>query len=57
MRNITQDRIRSIRIPIPPFRETEYIVSKVEDMLSKSIELEEIVNKSLKNAEHLRHRD
>ncbi|MFB2969553.1 restriction endonuclease subunit S [Aerosakkonema sp. BLCC-F183] len=54
MRNIGQDRIRCIRIPIAPLQEMEQIINEVERHLSVIDQLEKTINSNLKRAEKLR---
>lgn len=54
MRNISQDSIRRIHIPLPPLAEQEQIVAEVERRLSVVSELEATVATTLKRAERLR---
>lgn len=54
MRNIGQDRIRQIRIPLPPFAEQQRIVAEVERRLSVIDEIESVVEANLKRAAALR---
>jgi type I restriction enzyme S subunit len=54
MRNIGQDRIRQIRIPLPPLREQHCIVAEIERRLSVADETEKTIDQSLKQAERLR---
>jgi len=54
MRNIGQDRIREIRIPLPPLSEQKEIVNEVERLLSVADAIEETVRQSLKQATRLR---
>ena len=54
MRNIGQDRIRQIRLPLPPFAEQRRIVAEVERRLSVIQQAEVAVGASLQRAERLR---
>ncbi len=54
MRNIGQERIRAIRIPLSPIKERDRIITEVERNLSLIRETESQVNASLKRAERLR---
>ena len=54
MRNIGQDRIKQIRIPLPPLSEMGRISAEVERRLSVIDELEIQVEANLKRAERLR---
>ena len=54
MRNIGQDRIRQIRLPLPPFAEQRRIVAEVERRLSVIQQAETAVEASLQRAERLR---
>jgi|JFJP01.1.fsa_nt_gi Restriction endonuclease S subunits len=54
MRNIGQDRIRCIRIPIAPMQEMEQIINEVERCLSVIDQLEKTIDSNLKRAEKLR---
>ncbi len=54
MRNIGQDRIRAIRIPLPPIEESRQIVVEIERRFSIVDEVEAQVGSDLKRAERLR---
>ena len=54
MRNIGQERIREIRLPLPPLAEQYRIVAEVERRLSVIHQAEATVNASLARAERLR---
>jgi type I restriction enzyme S subunit len=54
MRNIGQERIRRIRISLPPVQEIQQIVSELERRFSVTDELEKVLNQNLKRAEKLR---
>jgi type I restriction enzyme S subunit len=54
MRNISQDRIRQIRIPLPPLNEISRISTEVERRLSVIGELEAQVEANLKRTDRLR---
>ena len=54
MRNIGQDRIRAIRIPLPPIEESRQIVAEIERRFSIVDEMEAQVGSDLKRAERLR---
>lgn len=54
MRNIGQDRIRQIRIPLPPLAEQHRIVSEVERRISVIEELKTLVTNTLRRAAILR---
>ncbi len=54
MRNIGQDRIMQIRVPIPPLVEQERIVAEVERCLSLARAAETEVDANLKHAQALR---
>jgi type I restriction enzyme S subunit len=54
MRNIGQDRIRRIRIPLPPLAEQHRIVAEIERRLSVADEIENTIDHNLKQAERLR---
>jgi type I restriction enzyme S subunit len=54
MRNIGQERIRQIRIPLPPLAEQRRIVADIERRFSMVEKLEDAVGIDLKRAERLR---
>jgi type I restriction enzyme S subunit len=54
MRNIGQERIRRIRISLPPVQEIQQIVSELERRFSVTDELEKVIEQNLKRAEKLR---
>lgn len=54
MRNIGQDRIRQIRIPLPPLAEQRRIVAEVERRLSVVNAMEQTVGRGLARAARLR---
>jgi len=54
MRNIGQERIRRIRISLPPTQEIQQIVSELERRFSVTDELEKVIEQNLKRAEKLR---
>lgn len=54
MRNIGQDRIRQIRMPLPPLAEQVRIVAEVDRHLSIAREVEAEVDTNLKRAQALR---
>jgi type I restriction enzyme S subunit len=54
MRNIGQDRIKQIRIPLPDESEMERIIEEYERLLSISEAMEHTVEQSLKQAERMR---
>ncbi len=54
MRNIGQERIRQIRMPLPPLREQERIVAEVDRRLSLVRGVESEVDANLKRAQALR---
>ncbi|MBI2917760.1 MAG: hypothetical protein HYY01_07165 [Chloroflexi bacterium] len=54
MRNIGQDRIRQIRLPLPPIGELGRIVADVERHLSVIQASENVVEANLKRSERLR---
>jgi type I restriction enzyme, S subunit len=54
MRNIGQDRIRRIRIPIAPADQVEVILQEVERCLSVADQIEVTINANLKRADRLR---
>ena len=54
MRNIGQERIKQIQIPLCSIVEQQHIVEEIESRLSVCDKLEETINASLKQAEALR---
>jgi type I restriction enzyme S subunit len=54
MRNIGQDRIRQIRIPLPPLAEQARIVAEVDRLLSVADTTEQAVRAQLARARRLR---
>ncbi|WP_437713499.1 restriction endonuclease subunit S [Sorangium sp. So ce448] len=54
MRNIGQDRIRQIRIPLPPHQEQQRIIAEIERLLSVADETEQTVRAQLARAQRLR---
>ncbi len=54
MRNIGQERIRQIRLPLPPLPEQHRIVAEVDRLLSIAREVEAEVDANLKRAQGLR---
>lgn len=54
MRNIGQDRIRSIPLPVPPLDQQERIVAEIESRMSVIEQMEALVEMNLKRAETLR---
>jgi type I restriction enzyme, S subunit len=54
MRNIGQERIRQIRLPLPPIAEQHRIVAEVDRLLSIAREAEAEVDANLKRAQGLR---
>ena len=54
MRNIGQDRIKSIIIPLCTLEEQHQIVKEIESRLSVCNEMEKTIEESLKKAERLR---
>jgi len=54
MRNIGQERIRSIRIPLAPLQEMEQTINEVELRLSIVEKIEKTIDANLKRAERLR---
>jgi type I restriction enzyme S subunit len=54
MRNIGQERIRQIRMPLPPLTEQTRIVSEVDRHLSITREVEAEVDTNLQRAQALR---
>ena len=54
MRNIGQDRIKQIKVPLPPLEEQHQIVQEIESRLSVAEHLEKTVEESLRQAEVLR---
>jgi type I restriction enzyme S subunit len=56
MRNIGQERIRQIRLPLPPLAEQHRIVAEVDRLLSIAREAENEVEANLRRATNLRQR-
>jgi type I restriction enzyme S subunit len=54
MRNIGQDRIRRIRIPLPPLAEQQRIIAEIERRRSVLEELEAAIRANVRRAERLR---
>ena len=54
MRNIGQERIKQIKIPLPNFQEQQKIVREIESRLSVCDKVEESIKESLNKAEALR---
>jgi type I restriction enzyme S subunit len=54
MRNISQDRIRQIRIPMPPLDEQRQIIQEVDERLSIVFESKGQINVAMKRAAALR---
>lgn len=54
MRNIGQDRIRRIRLLLPPLQEQQRIIAEVERVLSVADETEQAVRFQLRRAQRLR---
>jgi len=53
MRNIGQERIKQIEIPIPSFIEQQFIVNELENKLTVCDNIEETISQSLLHAESL----
>ena len=54
MRNIGQDRIKKIEIPLPPLTEQQRIVKEIESRLSQATASETYIENALQQAEALR---
>lgn len=54
MRNIGQDRIKKIEIPLPPLTEQQRIVQEIESRLSQATASETYIENALQQAEALR---
>ena len=54
MRNIGQDRIKKIEIPLPPLTEQQRIVKEIESRLSQATASETYIENALQQAETLR---
>ena len=54
MRNIGQDRIKKIEIPLPPLAEQQRIVAEIESRLSQATASETYIENALQQAEALR---
>jgi type I restriction enzyme, S subunit len=54
MRNIGQERIKQIEIPLPTLNEQQLIVSELESKLTVCDKIEETISQSLQQAETLR---
>lgn len=54
MRNIGQDRIKKIEIPLPPLVEQQHIVQEIESRLSQATASETYIENALQQAEALR---
>lgn len=54
MRNIGQERIRQIRLPLPPARERTRILESVDEALTSAAHVERMVSQSLRRASALR---
>ncbi|MFN4812914.1 MAG: restriction endonuclease subunit S [Bacteroidota bacterium] len=54
MRNIGQERIKQIEIPLPSLKEQERIVSELESKLTVCDKIDETISQSLQQAETLR---
>jgi type I restriction enzyme S subunit len=54
MRNIGQNKIRTIRIPVPPKKESNFILAEVDHCLSIIVGLEATIESNLKRNECLR---
>ncbi|MBQ7271019.1 MAG: restriction endonuclease subunit S, partial [Campylobacter sp.] len=54
VKNLNIDRIKSVSIPLPPLSEQKQIVSEIEKRFAKADKIENLINKSLKNAEILK---
>ena len=54
MRNIGQDRIKKIEIPLPPLTEQQRIVNEIESRLSQATASETYIENALQQAEALR---
>lgn len=54
MRNIGQDRIRAIRVPLSSAEECSKIVEEIEDRLSVAEEIDKVIEVNLTRADRLR---
>lgn len=53
-KNISQMYLKNLQIPLPPLSEQKQIVSEIEKRFAKADKIENLINKSLKNAEILK---
>lgn len=53
-KNISQMYLKNLQIPLPPLSEQKQIVSEIEKKFAKADKIENLINKSLKNAEILK---